>query len=349
MKTIYHWIAVVILPLFGLAASLFTQFFAGTIEDISIGLIAFILFVFLEIIALIILFHNEKFERVELLHVKDLEQKKDQINEIKLELAKREQDLREHTRGLWREFGVLNRIKQSEMIYETLENFTKANSSVIAVQRYSYFIQRNKDVTRIKIQHQEGYAMEGINQNALLQQYFELPSDLLKRYEKAVLLYRKTTDDDSDEEIVKLSIELLQKLSKIPPGNASVENAIEFAFYQILLDLTNLQAQLRMSSLERIIDELNSLSRTGILRGIIYDKPLYEFNYSSKSDVKNGKEERKYLTIKLKLSDGTQSIFVLTLENRGIETEVGNLSAELINILTSKQIAVEEGLQRVYN
>ncbi|MDQ0164043.1 hypothetical protein [Aeribacillus alveayuensis] len=259
------------------------------------------------------------------------------IEEKNAQISRLEDDIRDYTKGLWREFGPLNTYKKNEYLLELFQRFCESNPSVISIQLYNYFEQRDSKNTLIKIKHALTYVMESKNLNSLQQHYYKIPTELLKKFEDAVYMYRGKSNDH-DKKILEMYIEISEELDKLKIDDINTDHAIKFAFLILIHDIfgeaePDMKEELSIINNDENERELFHLLRTGILRGILYDKMFYRFNYIKTNRSVNSKSDRAYLTIKSGMTNGKQSILVVTVDNKGREIDFEELGRNLFTLL----------------
>lgn len=83
-----------------------------------------------------------------------------------------------------------------EYLFDLLKQFAELHPSIVGIQFYSYYLQRDADNTSIKLNHELSYIMENKNMNALQQQYYNMPSELHKKFLDGSYQYRGTAEDN---------------------------------------------------------------------------------------------------------------------------------------------------------
>ena len=336
LDSIYSFLGIVVMPTSAIAVSLFTSYFT---EDVTIarGIIMLTLFVFIVVVAFLIATNQYNKRTIEGKLRAEREESNKRVNEQKGQIERLEQDIREHTKGLWREFSPLNTYRKNELLLSVFERFSESYSSVVSVQLYNYFEQRGSQTTFIKIKHILGHVMERKNLNSIQQHYFEIPTELLTKFEDAIYNYRGR-GENKDEALLQIYAEIVNELEDLQPTKVEVEHAIKFSFLILIQDIfhedsPHMKGKISIIKNEKVENELFQLLRTGILRGILFDKMFYRFNYIKTNGSVNEKAERTYLTIKSGKTNGKQSILVITFDNEGKDVNVLDLGSKLYRLL----------------
>lgn len=319
---IYDFLGIIIIPSAAISVSLFTEFFKKELS-ISRATITLIMFLFVVIISFFI-FSNRKIKtKLENEHSYALKLKDNEISNLSRKNDQLEYDLRDQTKGLWKEFGHINKFKKMEYLFDLLKQFAELHPSIVGIQFYSYYLQRDADNTSIKLNHELSYIMENKNMNALQQQYYNMPSELHKKFLDGSYQYRGTAEDN-DKKLIDLYFEIGEGLEEIKePKDIRSNHIINFGLQILILDMlgekdTENKQKVALVENDELETELfKSSRRTGILRGILYDKMFYQFSYSKQSFTGLDKVERIYLTIKMKSIIGKQGIMVITLDDQG--------------------------------
>lgn len=337
--TIYDFLGIIVIPTAAISVSLFTSYFSEEVT-ISRGIAMLTIFLFLAICAFLIYTNQKKIKSLQNLHFQETQSKIEVIKELKEREVQLEHEIQDHTKGLWREFGPLSEYRRSEELVKFFEQFSQSNSSIISIQLYNHFEQRDSKDTTIKLEHKLGYVMEGKNLNALQQHYFKISTELLKKFEDGVYLFRGKTEDQSDR-LIEMYKDIGNELDKLKLEEINLDHVIKFSLLVLIQDMfaeaeSFKKEEISIINNDEIEKELFKRLRTGILRGILYDKMLYQFNYINTYLSENDKAERTYLTLKAGIINGKWSIIVITLDNKGRETDIKQVGTDFVQLLIEK-------------
>lgn len=206
----------------------------------------------------------------------------------KKEIDLRDDKLKDTSKIIWEKYHDLHNFKLNEVINKSLKEFIINTPEVLSIQIYSYLEFKHKKDKYIKINYKYGYAENGNNINAILQDHFYIEDKIYMRV-KGIL---ETQDLKKHLRFVKGIVTYLNKKSL----NLYTEyDCIKYHLAELILQRT-----FKLSGInKRIVNILNDkekdltlrqMKRSGILKGILL-KDFYFF-----INNKGIKKNRGYLT-----------------------------------------------------
>ncbi|WP_126429931.1 hypothetical protein [Brevibacillus marinus] len=225
-------------------------------------------------------------------------------------IAEYEEEAKDNARTLMNSYRQLNEMSLKRDLRDVMKKFTKNEPYVWAVQLYESSIkmlkQDGKNKTMVQINHVEGFVTEGVNLNALLQQYYVFDADVYKEFQLAQ--YRLAQNDL--DFILKFIHKYRQYLS-LKVDAYTTHDSIIYAFLRLSVEILESSGLIGKHTAFFLDPDqkrkLVQLERTGILRGMQVDH-FYTFEHQGDGDKKGRLYITKPATIK-----GIPHIFLLTV------------------------------------
>lgn len=278
-----------------------------------------------------------------------------EINRLDDELNHAKQSLEHESSLLLSRYSDLAKFKKNDILFEVMKRFTDKNSILHSAQIYKYTVKKHKEKTIIKVQFNSGYATEGIDINAIMQAYYELPNKDFEVISKVVNLHQSLENDTNKqvdegdaqkifEEIDRLAFpymkSILKELKRKDVSTWNENDVILYSVLKMLIELLFVDDDENAKLIEQIFkfDEekvnFEKLRRTGILDSILrQDYSIFKHQGAS------NKQGRVYISRCIEF-ENEQFALLLSLDPSVTDTpdfqkSLLELSSNLENMLRS--------------
>lgn len=252
------------------------------------------------------------------------------IQQGKLEdiIATKNKELQTETKSLWHYYGELSNYEIKRNLDNLLESFVVSNEFVCGIQVYKYRIFNSKivypfmsvgetptkNITKFKLEYQNGYIREGEDLNAIAQSYYEYENILLEEFS---LKAKLALDQKKPDELINFLIEKIDYLKKKSIDDIDDNDTMLFSLIELGMSFIEWRYNLVFDSFIEVekISLLKKKKRTGIINAIINfhkvsGQSWFSFVYKGNGD---GKAERKYMSYIIENTRGEKLLFLITV------------------------------------
>ena len=224
------------------------------------------------------------------------------VNDLLLSLDK-------ETKDLFYSYSQLEKHEIDKRFKDFFSDFTRYTASVIGVQVYNYNLFPGKLNSRVKLEYEYGSVQEGVDINAVLQNYYTYNRLHIYYLKKAILEMRL---NKNPQEAFKL-LNILSERIKVKGRDSDL-----IAIWLLLLNELTINGGVDFDFTEYEKHVLGSKNlrpdkRIGIFQAILYSdilglKEQYEFGYKGKN---LSKDDRLYISLKADSVKGAKKIFLI--------------------------------------
>lgn len=259
------------------------------------------------------------------------------------------EQLEDKSKLMWRNHKKIMGIKDKEILNQVIRNYVLRNKYIYGIQLYTYTTKVKYKKTKIKINYKRGYIDEDININAMMQNYFEISTDLYNDFHNMIL---KNKDNSNIDNKIKKTEDFIKKytaaLKTSPAKDYNYEDANKYALSLLAIQIlfSNFSNNLEDDNISILKNNkekyLKSNFRTGIFRGILIDSD-YLFKHESNS---SDKDNRFYVSIPYDFQN-EKCIFIITFNNEILKKEEGE--EQVINLCDNIIKKLDKELESKYN
>lgn len=233
-------------------------------------------------------------------------------------------NLESDTKDLINSYHQLKEYEIGESYKRAFSDFTRYTNHVCGVQVYNYHLLPNLNGGSIKIEYESGSMQEGVNINAIIQNYYDYKSETIKKLKKFILDARVNKNIDSAGSLLK---EISDEIKE-----SSYKNDVLIAIWIIIVEEILLYGERikKQANFDEFIDvffpdegiQLNK--KIGLFKFILYSdilklKVREEFTYKNDNPLK---ENRKYVAVKAISDKGIKKILLIIIDPKNLDEDV---------------------------
>ncbi|MGE6414826.1 hypothetical protein ACQKDD_11715 [Planococcus kocurii] len=286
-----------------------------------------------------------------ILMLNHLNSKNDKIFELK-------NDLKEETKGLWKEYSDLNKFYKDRDIRNFMQSFVDSRTNVISIQKYKSSIFLGKRGITVNISGDYSYIRPNEDLNIISQGYYEFESDDVQQLLKAYALsnqsiHTKNLKDNNYKYIEDLFFKWTEELYFKKMDEYTDKDALKFQLIQILRELleTGISTRPDLPFDEFQFAQLNRRKSgieiaTFLLRGYLnIQSNKVHFKYKGISD---SKKHRLYSNVQVINDLGEKNVFVIAhysnekLDEKSKVKQVKTDTEEFISLIQKEYMYIKE-------
>jgi len=263
----------------------------------------------------------------------------EKINELKENIKHKEDLLLAKAGSLMDKYNDLQQYQEKETLLKHLKRFTLNKPVIHSAQLYRYSKKIFNDETLVKVNYINGYAIEGIDINALIQTYYHIPKGIYFDMNNILELKRKLdilTESEKDFESIQVSNEIEHQVQEDilntieefiktyrplieskEPSSLTESDSYIIALYELCVEIyLSLTDDSDYDTWElnfftpEIDHQLKNMKRTGILSGILKIN-----EYIFRNEGLSSKKGRIYITRCFQLNNQNYIILLSILPN----------------------------------
>ncbi len=248
-------------------------------------------------------------------------------------------NLEGETKGLINSYHQLKEYEINESYNRAFADFTRYTNYVCGVQIYNYHLLPKLYGGSVKIEFESGNMQEGVNINAIMQNYYDYESEIIKELKRAIIDIRINNNFDG-------ALNLLKDCSDKIKEKSFKDDAL-IAIWLVIVE--QLIESGRKGKKDVSIDDfiktflgeskLHLNKNIGLFKFILYSDILKLksgelFMYQGDNELK---QHRQYLALKAVSDKGIKKIFLVVIDTRDFD---GNTIDFLISDIIKKLQAI---------